>query len=202
MWAHLPRGGAVTPGARLAASVGGRKGASGSDPPPPSPPSRSPRTVLALASPDGQGMPARYATLLAGSAPPPRLILVDAGDTLGPDGVAVASKKPRAPGFQVVDASPPRHAFYVLAINTVQATFAKVYETQLWGKDGGGSGYGSSLAATASLRASLVDLIARYKVQTFLDSSCGSMHWMPLVARAAHEADPDFNSRAPTPSAR
>jgi hypothetical protein len=30
------------------------------------------------------------------------------------------------------------------------------------------------------------------KVETFLDSSCGSMHWMPLVARAAHAADPDF----------
>jgi hypothetical protein len=28
--------------------------------------------------------------------------------------------------------------------------------------------------------------------KSFLDSSCGSMHWMPLVAKAAHDADPDF----------
>ena len=197
---YAPRGGAVTASAKLAVSMGGRKGGGGGGAPSPPPaPSRSPRTILALAGPDGQTMPTLYAALLMSLAAtsssttyPPRLILVDAGNTRSPDGASTATKKPRAPGFQVISTSPPRHAIYAQAINTVQNTFSHVYETQLWGKDGGGSGTGSSLAATASLRASLVDLIARYKVKSFLDSSCGSMHWMPLVARAAHEADPDF----------
>ena len=190
--AHAPRGGAVTASAKLAASLGGRKGGAR---PPPSPPSSLPRTVLALASPDGQAVPARYATLLmsmGAAASSPRLILLDAGNTHAPDGTPTSTKKPRASGFQVISSSPPVHAFYALAVNTVQGTFSHVYDTQLWGKDGGGSGTGSSLAATASLRASLVDLIAKYKVKSFLDSSCGSMHWMPLVAKAAHAADPEF----------
>jgi len=192
---HAPRGGLTTPSAKLAASITtGRRGGGHSSS---SPSSRSPpRTILALASLDGQSMPARYVTLMTSLAstgsPPPRLVLVDAGNTFGADGAPTASKKPRAPGFQVIDASPARHAFYALSVNTVQPTFSKVYATQLWGSDGGGSGTGSSLAATASLRTSLIDLIAKYRIKSFLDSSCGSMHWMPLVAKAAHEADPDF----------
>ena len=192
---HAPRGGAPTPSAKLAASITtGRKGGGHSSS---SLSSRSPpRTILALASLDGQSMPARYVTfmisLASAGSPPPRLVLVDSGNTFGVDGAPTASKKPRAPGFQVIDASPARHAFYALSINTVQGTFSKVYATQLWGSDGGGSGTGSSLAATASLRTSLTDLIAKYRIKSFLDSSCGSMHWMPLVAKAAHDADPDF----------
>ena len=192
---HAPRGGASTPSAKLAESITtGRKSGGHSSS---SPSSRSPpRTILALASPDGQSMPVRYVTLMTSLAsagsPPPRLVLVDTGNTFGADGAPTASKKPRAPGFQVINASPARHAFYALSVNTVQGTFSKVYATQLWGSDGGGSGTGSSLAATASLRTSLTDLIAKYRIKSFLDSSCGSMHWMPLVAKAAHEADPAF----------
>ena len=189
---HAPRGGLTTPSAKLAAAVGRKVGGGGGGRPASPSPTRLPTTILALASPDGQGMSARYLTLMT-SLPTPRLILVDAGNTIAADGIPTGSKKPRAPGFQVVDAAPaPRHAIYALSVNTVQPTFSKVYATQLWGSDGGGSGTGSSLAATASLRASLAILIAKYRIKSFLDSSCGSMHWMPLVARAAHEADPDF----------
>ena len=188
---HAPRGGlaaAATPSAKLAASVSaGRKGGGGGRSSSPS----LPPTILALASPDGQSVPARYVPLMA-SVPPPRLILVDAGNTVGADGAPTGTKKPRAPGFQVIDAAASRHALYALSVNTVQPTFSKVYATQLWGSDGGGSGTGSSLAATASLRASLTGLIAKYRIKSLLDSSCGSMHWMPLVAKAAHEADADF----------
>jgi hypothetical protein len=170
-----------------------------------------PRTMLALAHGDGQDVAARYVPFVASAmaVAGTRLVLVDAGNTPAPgDEAARPPKKPRTPGFQVLEAgggggggglapswprSPaPRHRFYQLAMNTVQPTFSMVYETRLWGSDGGGSGTGSSLAATASLRASLADIIAKYKVKSFLDSSCGSMHWMPLVARAAHDADPDF----------
>ena len=188
---HAPRGGLATPSTKLAAAVGRKVGGGGGGRPA-SPSPSLPTTVLALASPDGQGMPARYLTLMT-SLPSPRLILVDAGNTVTAYGAPTGSKKPRAPGFQVIEAAPaPLHAIYALSVNTVQPTFSKVYATQLWGSDGGGSGTGSSLAATASLRASLAILIAKYRIKSFLDSSCGSMHWMPLVARAAHEADPDF----------
>ena len=186
---HAPRGGTVGPSAKLAASIvvaGGRKGGGGR-----TSSSSFPPTILALAIADGQSMPARYASLMTSFASP-RLILVDVGNTVGADGAPTASKKPRAPGFQVIDPASSRHTFYSLSTNTVQGTFSKVYEVQLWGKDGGGSGTGSSLAATASLRASLANLIAKYRIKSFLDSSCGSMHWMPLVAKAAHEADPEF----------
>ena len=192
---HAPRGGAPTPSAKLAASITtGRKGGGHSSS---SPSSHSqPRTILTLASADGHSMPTRYVMLMTYLAcagfSPPRLVLVDASNTLGADGAPTASKKPRAPGFQVIDASPARYAFYALSVNTVQGTFSKVYATQLWGSDGGGSGTGSSLAATDSLRTSLTDLIAKYRIKSFLDSSCGSLHWMLLVAKAAHEADPDF----------
>lgn len=234
---HSPRGGSALGGggaagtaaaassaggrsaAASASAAGGRKAASGGlggagQRPVPATgtttTSTNPRTILALAHGDGQDVAARYVPFVASAmaVAGTRLVLVDAGNTPAPgDEAAHPPKKPRTPGFQVLEAggggggglapsrprSPaPRHRFYQLAMNTVQPTFSMVYETRLWGSDGGGSGTGSSLAATASLRASLADIIAKYKVKSFLDSSCGSMHWMPLVARAAHDADPDF----------
>ena len=138
---HAPRGGASTPSAKLAESITtGRKSGGHSSS---SPSSRSPpRTILALASPDGQSMPVRYVTLMTSLAsagsPPPRLVLVDTGNTFGADGAPTASKKPRAPGFQVINASPARHAFYALSVNTVQGTFSKVYGT--------GPNYGAATA--------------------------------------------------------
>ena len=107
---HAPRGGLTTPSAKLAAAVGRKVGGGGGGRPASPSPTRLPTTILALASPDGQGMSARYLTLMT-SLPTPRLILVDAGNTIAADGIPTGSKKPRAPGFQVVDAAPaPRHS--------------------------------------------------------------------------------------------
>lgn len=159
-------------------------------------PHDTPRVFLALSSADGQSVPVHYLPYMAStsSAEPTRFIMVDGGNM---HNKATNVKKPRPPGFRVMETSAdtafshPLRVFS-LAMNTVQPTFSEVYKTQKWGSAGGGSGGGSTMDATVSVRASLSDVIAKYKIKSFLDSSCGSMHWMPLVARAAHEADPAF----------
>lgn len=61
-----------------------------------------------------------------------------------------------------------------------------------WGAEGGGSGPCSSLDQTAIIRSTLPALIRRYNITSLLDSSCGSMHWMPLVLRQVQAANKDF----------
>jgi hypothetical protein len=64
------------------------------------------------------------------------------------------------------------------------ATFSRIYGSALWGADGGGSGFGSTRAATATLRAQLEMLVHRHRVVRLLDAPCGSAHWWPpLLAR-------------------
>jgi hypothetical protein len=63
---------------------------------------------------------------------------------------------------------------------------------KLWGAGGGGSGDGSNLLYTAMIRAALPAFIEKYKIRSMLDSSCGSMHWMPLVLRQVQDKDEEF----------
>ena len=63
---------------------------------------------------------------------------------------------------------------------------------KIWGKGGGGSGDGSAVPYTATIRAALPALITKYKIRSMLDSSCGSMHWMPLVLREVQDKDKEF----------
>jgi hypothetical protein len=35
-------------------------------------------------------------------------------------------------------------------------------------------------------------LIKKYGINSMLDSSCGSMHWMPLVLKEVQQQKPDF----------
>jgi hypothetical protein len=42
------------------------------------------------------------------------------------------------------------------------------------------------------VRQHLTDVLTRYNVTSMLDSSCGSMHWMPLVVAEQEKAKPDF----------
>jgi hypothetical protein len=66
---------------------------------------------------------------------------------------------------------------------------------KVWGAGaagGEGSGPGSSLALTTRIRAALPALIKKYNINSMLDSSCGSMHWMPLVLREAKAHNKGF----------
>lgn len=57
------------------------------------------------------------------------------------------------------------------------------FENKQWRGSAPGtrSGPGSTMAATARLRAALPGLFARYDVATFLDAPCGDWHWMQHV---------------------
>jgi hypothetical protein len=61
-----------------------------------------------------------------------------------------------------------------------------------WGAEGGASGPGSSVAFTTNIRAALPGLIKQYGISSMLDSSCGSIHWMPLVLKEVQQQKPDF----------
>lgn len=68
-------------------------------------------------------------------------------------------------------------------------------DTKMWGagaNNGDGSGLGSSVPYTAKIRAALPALIKKYKINSMLDSSCGSMHWMPLVLREVKAQNKEF----------
>jgi len=68
-----------------------------------------------------------------------------------------------------------------LAQLDVAARFARVYETNLWDDAESRSGVGSSLAATAGVRAGLPALLRGLGVRRLLDVPCGDFHWMAHV---------------------
>ena len=59
--------------------------------------------------------------------------------------------------------------------------FALIHRTNLWGAAEAASGLGSELAATATVRTGLQDLLARYGVRRLLDLPCGEFAWMAAV---------------------
>ncbi len=59
--------------------------------------------------------------------------------------------------------------------------FERMYETNLWSGAESRSGVGSSLEATAVLRAELPILLRRLSVRRLLDVPCGDFHWMKEV---------------------
>jgi hypothetical protein len=79
---------------------------------------------------------------------------------------------------------------FVAPANTiVQKTFEDIYGQKSWGYEGGGSGVGSSLHATATVRLILELVIQRYGITSLTDAPCGSMHWIPLaLTRIARHA--------------
>jgi hypothetical protein len=72
------------------------------------------------------------------------------------------------------------------------AAFSRIYGSALWGADGGGSGFGSTRAATATLRAQLEMLVHRHRVVRVLDAPCGSAHWWPPLLARIRESVPCF----------
>lgn len=63
--------------------------------------------------------------------------------------------------------------------------FTRMYETNLWAGEESRSGDGSSLAATAGVRAGLPGLLHQLGVRRLLDIPCGDFHWMSHVDLAA-----------------
>lgn len=51
---------------------------------------------------------------------------------------------------------------------------------------------GSTLERTEKIRTYLLDVINRFNITSMLDSSCGSMLWMPLLLEKAEEHNPSF----------
>jgi SAM-dependent methyltransferase len=62
----------------------------------------------------------------------------------------------------------------------------------VWGRDGGGSGAGSTLAHTATARVVLEMLIHRHGVMRLLDAPCGSAHWWPPLLERLRWFRPGF----------
>jgi SAM-dependent methyltransferase len=78
----------------------------------------------------------------------------------------------------------PGSEFNEASLAGVAGRFKEIYERSQWGAEGAGSGMGSTLEQTGTLRVIIEMLIYRYAVTSFLDAPCGSAHWWkPLLAR-------------------
>ena len=64
---------------------------------------------------------------------------------------------------------------------SLEERFARIYQTNLWFDAESRSGTGSSLDATARLRAALPPLLRRLNTQLLLDVPCGDFNWMRHV---------------------
>jgi hypothetical protein len=63
----------------------------------------------------------------------------------------------------------------------LQEAFENIYSNKRWGYEGGGSGVGSSLHATATVRIILELVVQRYGITYLTDAPCGAMHWIPVA---------------------
>jgi hypothetical protein len=64
---------------------------------------------------------------------------------------------------------------------SLEERFTRIYQTNLWSDAESRSGAGSSLDATASLRASLPPLLRGLNARRLLDVPCGDFNWMSQV---------------------
>ena len=84
---------------------------------------------------------------------------------------------PRGGGAAPPSPGPPR-------TGAIASGFTRIYDLAEWGRDGEGSGWGSTLQATRTTRLIVELLIHRHGVTRLLDAPCGSSHWWPpLLAR-------------------
>jgi hypothetical protein len=74
----------------------------------------------------------------------------------------------------------------------VAERFKKIYEQSEWGEDGQGSGMGSSLEQTNTLRVILEMVIYRFAATSFLDTPCGSAFWWKELLPHIRENIPCF----------
>ena len=65
-----------------------------------------------------------------------------------------------------------------LTARTAADVFSEIYDSNSWLSDESKSGGGSTLAATAELRAELPHLISDLNIKTLIDAPCGDFNWM------------------------
>lgn len=75
---------------------------------------------------------------------------------------------------------------------SAEPVFSNIYDKRLWGKQGGGSGEGSSMQFTTRTRALVEMLVYKYDIDLLVDAPCGAMTWMPSVLKRIHAARPSF----------
>jgi 2-polyprenyl-3-methyl-5-hydroxy-6-metoxy-1,4-benzoquinol methylase len=75
----------------------------------------------------------------------------------------------------------------------VRDKFTMIYDANVWGKDGEGSGSGSTLKQTATTRILMELLIYRHNVVRLLDAPCGSAHWWPPLLSRLRNFHPSFS---------
>jgi len=59
--------------------------------------------------------------------------------------------------------------------------FTRIFEDNTWSDPESRSGGGSSLAATANIRAALPALFRRYRIRSVVDAPCGDLRWMATL---------------------
>lgn len=72
----------------------------------------------------------------------------------------------------------------MLKIGDAKQRFEQIYAKNLWGDQESGSGTGSNLKATESLRNALPAIFAKYGITKVLDVPCGDFYWMRYVVEA------------------
>jgi hypothetical protein len=65
--------------------------------------------------------------------------------------------------------------------------FTRIFESNTWSDTESRSGGGSSIGATAPIRAALPALLTRYSIRTVVDAPCGDLRWM--VTMLSHIED-------------
>ena len=66
-------------------------------------------------------------------------------------------------------------------MNDIKEQFSHIYKTNYWNSQESRSGGGSEVAATVEIRQWLMDMIAKYKIESMTDCACGDFNWMQKV---------------------
>lgn len=69
----------------------------------------------------------------------------------------------------------------ILASLNIEERFTHIYKINYWNSNESGSGIGSTLEATKSLRFHLPLLFERFSIQSVFDGPCGDFNWMRFV---------------------
>jgi SAM-dependent methyltransferase len=105
---------------------------------------------------------------------------------------SIKCQKSSSSGDLLKDGTTPSSEMNEGNIAHVAERFKKIYEQSEWGEDGQGSGMGSSLEQTNTLRVILEMVIYRFAATSFLDAPCGSAYWWKELLPRIRENIPCF----------
>tara|TARA_B100000945_G_C20364008_1_gene588639 strand:+ start:147 stop:920 length:774 start_codon:yes stop_codon:yes gene_type:complete len=69
----------------------------------------------------------------------------------------------------------------MLLMDSNKERFSEIYRKNFWSSSESGSGKGSELKYTKSIRDWLIKICPKYNVKSFLDVACGDFNWMRFV---------------------